>query len=163
MIKFLTIIFFLYYFCCAVFNHGLLRKSSTNMLNNMKNYVKEHQTTNIDTDAYMGDGCLTILFMAINLLICFIEFIYLFFVIKYDPYTYVVICYIIFWLFTVIKSRVVSHKNKTKDIKTMNVDEALTYLDKAIVDSNKTTKFIILQYITDLSFYIYMVYVLFIR
>lgn len=110
ILKLLTIVFFLYTIIAMITRHKLLRTIMNNGYTRMKNKIIQRNSmgekiTDEDIIIQLSE---VLIFYLLAWIFYIIEVVYIVFSIKHDPYNYVVLGYLVFWLLMLVK--VMTHK-----------------------------------------------------
>lgn len=161
MLKLLTIMFFLYTTIAMVTHQKLSRIVMNNGYTGMKNKIIYRNSIGekIKDEDVIIQFSEAVIFYLLVWIFYIIEVIYIAFSIKHDPYNYVVLGYLVFWLLMLVKAMT---RKKGKDLRELNVEESISYLDELIESTKRVKLWSKIQYFIDFSFYIYMVYIYFI-
>ncbi|BDR74232.1 hypothetical protein K144316041_p20710 (plasmid) [Clostridium tetani] len=163
-LKFLTIIIFLIVLNKLFSNNKIIRKETVKVLEKLKEIIIKNEC---DIETALQDELLAKESMGLIVIVIFmfigylIEFAYICFSIKYDPYYYVIAIYLVFWLTMLIKCKIKSKIN-TMDTKECNKNVTIEHIDKSIKEIEEISSWSRIQSVIDLIFYIYMMYIFFI-
>lgn len=161
ILKLLTIVFFLYTTIAMITRHRLLRTIMNNGYTRMKNKIIQRNSIGekITDEDIIIQFSEVLIFYLLTWIFYIIEIIYIAFSIKHDPYNYVVLGYLVFWLLMLAKAMT---RKKGKDLRELNVEESISYLDELIESTERVKIWSKIQYFIDFSFYVYMMYIYFI-
>lgn len=164
MIKLLTILFLLYSIKILFSNNKLLRNSVYNYMNKLKEVIIENNSTDMTDkgDLLLMESISMIAMVIFSYFLMTIEFIYLMFVMKYDPLKYVVIVYIFYFIITFILGKIYGKSKILSNIKKYSVDEVVEEIDKFIDKLKKAESINRLSILLETTFFGYMTYILFI-
>lgn len=163
MFKFLTIIFFTYYLINLFKQNSIMRGAFKDYTEEIKAVIIKKNSTNLTKeDKTVPSSTIFGLFLLFYLLFQFIEFVYVIVALGHDPYKYPSFAYLVFWILILVKLAIGKKTfSPVNDLSKYSVEGAIDELDKFKDSLGKFNFKGLLQTLVDISFFTYMIYILF--